>query len=182
VSSQPSAWSNNGFENGLQGWTVTTLGTDGQGNADGSVETLCNTDDGFLQGPAGAPEGNCYAKLAGSQSITRDFPLEGPGCLTFSYAWDEPGFNFFYEYYGAYESMSVYYIKENGDTNSLVARTNSDGDMSTWQQASFSIPDDAVGSVLKFKGMVKNEGDYSWYYDSFLYLDNVVVTEDSCPG
>jgi len=175
VSNQPSVWSNTGFENGLQGWTVSTLLTDDYfGFPDGSVQTLCNTnDDGFLQNPPRAPEGNCYAKLEGSQSITRDFPLEGPGCVSFYYAWNEEDGDFWNDF------MRVSYVNASGFSTTLVTLDTTSGDTRSWQNVAYYIPDAAIGSVLKFEGLVQNVGDTD--FDSFLYLDDVLVTED-CPS
>jgi len=178
VSNQPSVWSNTGFENGLQGWTVSTLLTDYFGDPDGSVQTICeDTDDDFLQNPAGAaPEGNCYAKLEGSQSITRDFPLEGPGCVSFYYAWNAQEDDDYYN-----DFMRVSYVNDaSGVSTTLVALdSTTSGDTSSWQNVAYYIPDAAIGSVLKFEGLVQNVGDT--ILDSFLYLDDVLVTED-CPS
>ena len=174
VSNQPSVWSNTGFENGLQGWTVSTLVTDSSGIPDGSVQTICeDTDDDFLQNPPNAPEGNCYAKLEGSQSITRDFPLEGPGCVSFYYAWNEEDGDFWNDF------MRVSYVNASGFSTTLVTLDTTSGDTRSWQNVAYYIPDAAIGSVLKFEGLVQNVGDTD--FDSFLYLDDVLVTED-CPS
>jgi len=151
----------------LQGWTVSS------GN-DGSVVRLCDKNDNFLKGPAGAPEGNCYVRLEGTRSITRDFPLAGPGgCVSFYYAWNEQDGGYWNDF------MRVSYVNSSGVSTTLVTLDTTSGDKGSWENKSYYIPDAAIGSVLKFEGLVKNVGDK--LHDSFLYLDNVLVTED-CPS
>jgi len=165
----------------LQGWTVSALPTDSSDSSDdpdGSVQTLCNKNDDFLQNPPNAPEGNCYAKLEGSQSITRDFPLEGPGCVSFYYAWNEEDGIFVNDFVFVNDFMRVSYVNASGVSTTLVTLDTTSGDTSSWQNVAYYIPDAAIGSVLKFEGLVQNVGDSSC--DSFLYLDNVLVTEDGC--
>jgi hypothetical protein len=122
-----------------------------------------------VQNPAGAPEGNCYLKLSGTQTITREFPLVGPGCVSFYFAWNEQDGGTYNDF------MRVSYVDEDGVSTTLVTLDTNSGDKSSWQKETFFIPDAAVGSSLEFKGLVKNVGDNS--VNSFLYLDDIEVSQ-----
>merc|ERR1711865_1129941 len=54
------------------------------------------------------------------------------------------------------------------------------GDKTSWQKVVLDIPDEAVGSVLKFEGLVQNVVDDN--ATSFLYLDAIEVSQGSCPS
>ena len=114
----------------MEGWSIS--------GAEGSVNRICQGD-GFVMDPAGAPEGTCYARLSGTQSITRDFPLCGPGCVSFYFAWNEE------DYLPYNDFMRVSYVDENGDSSTLLTLNVASGDKSSWQKVVSDIPDEAVG-------------------------------------
>ena len=145
------------FEDSLDSWSIS--------GAEGSVDRICD---------AGAPEGNCYVGLSGTQSITRDFRLCGPGCVSFYFAWNEEDSLPYNDF------MRVSYVDEIGDSTTLLTLNVASGDQRSWQKVAFDIPDEAVGSVLKFEGLVQNVQDNT--FNSYLFLDNIEVSQGSCPS
>ena len=115
------------------------------------------------------PEGNCYARLSGTQSITRDFPLVSPGCVSFYYAWDGGGDGYYEDFFNDF--MRVSYVDEFGAPTTLDTLDIDGRDTRSWQDIVSNIPDAAVGSVLKLKGLVQNVGDTDENFNSFLELD-----------
>merc|ERR1711865_1086536 len=105
------------------------------------------------------------------QSITRDFPLCRPGCVSFYFAWNEE------DYLPYNDFMRVSYVDENGVSTTLITLDVEGGDKTSWQKVVLDIPDEAVGSVLKFEGLVQNDNA-----TSFLYLDAIEVSQGSCPS
>jgi hypothetical protein len=75
--------------------------------------------------------------------------------------------------------MRLSYVDEYGVSTTLVTLDTNSGDKSSWQKVAFEIPDAAVGSVLEFEGLVQNVGDT--ILNSFLYLDDIEVSQGSCP-
>merc|ERR1711865_436364 len=108
------------------------------------------------------------------QSITRDFPLCRPGCVSFYFAWNEE------DYLPYNDFMRVSYVDENGVSTTLITLDVEGGDKTSWQKVVLDIPDEAVGSVLKFEGLVQNVVDDN--ATSFLYLDAIEVSQGSCPS
>ncbi|OEU10473.1 hypothetical protein FRACYDRAFT_246910 [Fragilariopsis cylindrus CCMP1102] len=141
----------------LDSWSIS--------GAEGSVNRICD---------AGAPEGNCYVGLSGTQSITRDFRLCGPGCVSFYFAWNEEDSLPYNDF------MRVSYVDEIGDSTTLLTLNVASGDQRSWQKVAFDIPDEAVGSVLKFEGLVQNVQDN--LFNSYLFLDDIEVSQGSCPS